>query len=89
MVVLLSKSETLNLPSKFRPIALLNAEGRLFFTLMKWRLSTYMFSNGYIDTKVQKGFMEEVAGCIEHLRDNVPDTAGCEEGPTGHTRVLD
>ena len=25
-----------------------------------------MLKNGYIDTAVQKGFIERVAGCIEH-----------------------
>ena len=65
-MVLISKSEVLDTPSEFRPIALLNAEGRLFFTLMQWRLSDYMLKNGHIDSSVQKGFMSEVAGCIEH-----------------------
>ena len=27
-----------------------------------------MLSNGYIDTKVQKGFIDEVAGCIGHSK---------------------
>jgi len=66
LVVLLSKSDVLDQPSEFRPIALLNAEGRLFFTLMQWRLSSYMLENGYIDTTIQKGFMKDIAGCIEH-----------------------
>ena len=35
LVVLISKSEVLDTPSEFRPIALLNAEGRLDFTLMQ------------------------------------------------------
>ena len=68
MIVLIPKSSTTNLadPAEFRPIALLNSEGRLFFTLMEWRLSDYMIKNGYFDTTVQKGFMREVAGCVEH-----------------------
>jgi hypothetical protein len=66
LVVLIAKSSNLKLPSEFRPIALLNAEGRIFFTLMQWRLSDYMVKNGYIDSKIQKGFMWGVAGCIEH-----------------------
>jgi len=66
LVVLIAKSEVLDSPAEFRPIALLNAEGRLFFTLMQWRLSDFMLKNGYINSKVQKGFMAEVAGCVEH-----------------------
>lgn len=33
---------------------------------MEWRLSDYMIRNGYFDTTVQKGFMRQVAGCVEH-----------------------
>ena len=66
IVVLLAKSEDLASPGEFRPIALLNAEGRLFFTLMNARLSSFMLKNRYINTRIQKGFIEEVAGCIEH-----------------------
>ena len=68
VIVLIPKSSTTDLadPKEFRPIALLNSEGRLFFTLMEWRLSDYMIRNGYFDTAVQKGFMREVAGCVEH-----------------------
>ena len=67
-IILIPKSSTgdLNDPSEFRPIALLNSEGRLFFTLMEWRLSDYMVKNGYLDSRVQKGFMRHVAGCVEH-----------------------
>ena len=66
VIALLAKSEVLNVPKEFRPIALLNAEGRLMFTLMNWRLPEYMLKNMYIDTTVQKRFNEKMAGCIEH-----------------------
>ena len=66
LIVLIAKSDDLSSPGEFRPIALLNAEGRLFSTLLGWRLSEYMSENGYIDTTIQKGFMERIAGCIEH-----------------------
>ena len=67
-IILIPKSSTKDLsdPSEFRPIALLNAEGRLFFTLMVWRLSDCMISNGYLDSTVQKGFTRDVSGCVEH-----------------------
>ena len=49
-VILIPKSSTTTLsdPTEFRPIALINTEGRLFFTLMEWRLSNFMIKNGYI-----------------------------------------
>ena len=52
VIVLLAKSEVLNDPKEFRPIALFNAEGRLMFTLMNWRLSECMLKNKYFDTTV-------------------------------------
>ena len=74
-IILIPKSSTtdLNEPSEFRRIALLNAEGtegRSFFTLVEWKLSDYMISNGYIKSQIQRGFMREVAGC----RSVVPPT---------------
>ena len=55
LIVLIAKSEKVHLPGEFRPIVLLNADGRLFFTLVQWRLSEYVVKNSYIDTKIQKG----------------------------------
>ena len=68
VIILIPKGTTKDCsqPSEFRPIALLNAEGRLFFTLMEWRLSDYMIANNYLNSREQKGFMKEVAGCVEH-----------------------
>ena len=40
--------------SQFRPISLLNVEGKSFFSKIAQRLSTYLERNKYIDTSVQK-----------------------------------
>ena len=55
-VVLIPKATTRDLadPAEFRPIALINVEGRLFFTLAECRLSNYMLANGYMDSQIQK-----------------------------------
>ena len=66
IIILLLKKDNPEHPSAMRPIALLNVEGRLFFTLMQTRLSRFMLDNKYWDKQVQKGFLEKVAGCIEH-----------------------
>ena len=63
---LLPKSSDTSHPKLMRPISVLNAEGRLFWTVFQKRLSRFMLTNGYIDSRVQKGFMEGVAGCVEH-----------------------
>src|SRR2546423_7557204 len=49
-----------------RPISILNVEGRIFFTIYQRRLSSFLISNNYIQKKIQKGFINGVAGCIEH-----------------------
>lgn len=63
---LLPKSSDTSHPKLMRPISILNAEGRIFWTVFQKRLSKYMLANGYIDSRVQKGFLEGVAGCVEH-----------------------
>ena len=52
--------------NEFRPISLLNVEGKIFFSVMASRLTKYLTENGYIDMSVQKGGIPEVPGCVEH-----------------------
>ena len=63
---LLAKSSDTSHPRLMRPISVLNAEGRLFWTVFQKKLSKFMLSNSYIDSRVQKGFLEGVPGCVEH-----------------------
>ena len=51
----------------FRPISLLNVEGKLFFSLVSKRIENHIFRNYIIDKSVQKGCMERVTGCWEHM----------------------
>ena len=54
--------------SDFRPITLLNVEGKLFFSLVSRRLETYLrSSNKFVNKSVQKGCMEKVPGCWWHM----------------------
>ena len=54
--------------SDFRPIALLNAEGKLFFSLVSKRLETHLIHNNkFINSSIQKGVMKRIPGCWEHL----------------------
>ena len=51
----------------FRQIALLNVEGKLFWSLVADRLYNYLVvDNSFISSEVQKGSMKKVAGCWEH-----------------------
>ena len=52
----------------FRPIALLNVEGKLFFSLIAKRLEDHIIKkNKFVQTSIQKGCMEKVPGCWEHM----------------------
>ena len=54
--------------SDFRPIALLNVEGKVFFSLVSRCLETHLINkNKFINKSVQKGSMEKVPGCWEHI----------------------
>jgi hypothetical protein len=54
------------MPSEFRPIALTNCDGKLFFSIVARRMEDFMTANNYIDRSRQKGFMRGIAGCLEH-----------------------
>lgn len=51
---------------QFRTISLLSVEGKIFFTILARRLTTYMTDNTYIDSSVQKGGIPGFSGCVEH-----------------------
>ena len=54
--------------SDFRPIALLNVEGKLLFSLISNRLEIHLIhSHKFINNSIQKSCMEKVPGCWEHL----------------------
>ena len=65
-VVLLQKSDVLDRPDEFRPIAITNTAGKLFFSIISDRLQKFMVKNQFIKTRAQKGFLFGVPGCIEH-----------------------
>jgi len=66
MIILIAKSDQLDQPKEFRPIALLNTSGKIFFSLLNSRLERYMLTNGYINLSVQKAFLSGMPGCVEH-----------------------
>ena len=51
---------------QFRTISLLNVEGKIFFSFLAKRLTTYMIENEYLDPSVQKGGIPGFSGCVEH-----------------------
>ena len=55
-----------NDPSLFRPIACLHVESKLFWAIIARRVIQFCRSNKYLSGKIQKGFLPEFAGCLEH-----------------------
>jgi len=53
--------------SQFHPILLFNVEGKIFFSIIAQRLSTYLLKNGFIDTSIQKAGIPGFSGCLEHI----------------------
>ncbi|KAI8490806.1 hypothetical protein Bbelb_315990 [Branchiostoma belcheri] len=64
--VLIPKERVSSTIDQFRNISLLNVEGKLFFTILAKRLTSFLLSNSYIDTQVQKAGIPGFPGCIEH-----------------------
>ena len=64
--IYIPKEEKSELLSQFRPISLLNVEGKIFFSVLSRRLSNFVLSNGYVDTSVQKAGIPGFPGCLEH-----------------------
>lgn len=63
---LIPKTDDLSDPSRFRDINLSNIDGKIFFGLISKRANKFMVENHYIDTKIQKGFINGVPGVLEH-----------------------
>ena len=60
------KEEKLENITQFRTISLLNVEGKIFFSVLARRMTSYMTGNSYVDTSVQKGRVPGFSGCVEH-----------------------
>ena len=52
--------------TNFRPISLLNVEGKIFFGVLARRMTTFLMSNHYINTSVQRAGIPGFPGCLEH-----------------------
>ena len=61
-----SKTPPGNLISDFQPIAFLNVEGKLFFSLISKRLESHE-NNKIINLYFQKGCIKKVPGCCKRL----------------------
>ena len=52
--------------TNFRTISRLNVEGKIFFGVLARRMTTFLMSNHYINTSVQKAGIPGFPRCLEH-----------------------
>lgn len=64
-VVLVHKKNDPSLVKNFRPICLTDAISKIFTQYLVIHASRHMRFNNYM-SKTQKGFLEDVSGCVEH-----------------------
>lgn len=64
--VFIPKEQNSTTISQFRSIALLNVEGKIFFSVLVRRMTSFLKGNGYIDTSYQKAGLPGLPGCIQH-----------------------
>ncbi len=66
VVIFIPKEWNSTTIDQFRSIALLNVEGKLFFSVLARRMTSFLSRNHYIDTSCQKAGLSGFPGCIEH-----------------------
>ena len=59
-------SEDPSNPAKYRPITLTSCVSKLYTSIIKRRLESYLLENHFIDQQLQKAFLPGVHGCSEH-----------------------
>ena len=63
--VYIPKEDLLKLLNQFRPISLLNVEGKIFFGVLTGRLVQFLLVNCLVDTLVQKAGPTGCPGSLE------------------------
>ena len=65
-ITLIYKKDEPELPENFRMIALSSVLGKTFHLLLASRMSDYLLANKFIDSTIQKAFLRNINGVIEH-----------------------
>ena len=66
-IKLIPKSQDLSNPENFRPIALTSTIGKPFNKILALRLEYFLRSNDIVDSSLQKGFLTNINGTMEHI----------------------
>jgi len=73
--VYIPKEEQSSTLGQFRPISLLNVEGKIYFGVLAKRLTRFLLDNGFIITSVHKAGVPGFPGCLYDLERD----PGCKE----------
>lgn len=63
----------------------LSKEGKIFFSILAKRLTSYMTKNGYVCTSIQNGGIPSFSGCLEHtgvLNQMIPEARASKGNQT-------
>ena len=66
--VYIPKEKNAKTLGQFRPISLLNVDGKIFFGVLARRLTEFVMANGLIDASIQKAGIPGFPGCLEHAQ---------------------
>lgn len=66
-ILLFHKKNSNDTPENFRPIALTSTIGKLLHRILAKRLENYLLDIGYLDPTLQKGFLSDINGVMEHI----------------------
>lgn len=86
--VVIPKEKDASNIDQFRQINLLNVEGKVFFSIVAKRMTTYLKQNNLIDTAVQKAGIPGFSGCLEHtsmIWHQIQSAKGKEETCTSYS----
>ncbi|XP_078679452.1 uncharacterized protein LOC144915086 [Branchiostoma floridae x Branchiostoma belcheri] len=64
--VYIPKEENSSTIGQFRPISLLNVEGKIMLGVLASRVTSFLLENGLVNTSVQKAGVPGFSGCLEH-----------------------
>ena len=64
--IYLPKEEESKEIGQFRPVSLLNIDGKIMFGVVAKRIITFVTENGFVDESNQKAGIPGIPGCVEH-----------------------
>ena len=67
VTILIHKKGETSDPSNFRPITLESVALKIFTSLIRDRMYTFLIKNEYIESNIHKGFVPGMSGTYEHL----------------------